>query len=786
MVHPTGPTSASANVRHLHASNRRREQLPAGHGVLHRRGRLRQVRADGIGLRGAGSADNQQRAGVRRGYFHPSVDENTAAGGNIGDPVGATDVDTGDTLTYTLGGTDADSFGIVPSSGQLQTKARLNYEDKKSYTVTVTATDPSNLSDTITVTITVSNVNEAPVVVGQDIGYAENGEGPVATYAATDPEDGEITWRLSGSDHDEFSINEGVIIFDKPPDYEDPSDANRDNIYELTIEASDDANTGRVEITVTVTNVDEAPVITGDATPEYAENGDGLVAIYTATDPEEKTLTWSLNRYDSDKFSISDTGELTFKSPPNYEERADTNRDNVYDLNIEAYDGTHTDTLKVSITVTDVNETPVVTGQSSVDYAENGTGPVDTYTATDPENEQITWSLGGDGSDDFSISATGELTFKSPPNYETNNEYVVTVQASDGNSTGTREVTITVTDVNEAPEFATATTTRAVAENTGAVQNIGAPIEATDPEDDNLIYTLGGTDAASFAIVRSSGQLQTKAPLDHETKDSYTVTVTATDPSNASGTITVTINVTNVEETPKVVGQVIPYAENGTGPVATYKANDPENDEITWSLGGDDRAYFSISTGGELTFITPPDFESPADADTNNVYELTIEAFDNINTGDLDVRVTVTNVNEKPEFPSTETGQRSVLENTDAENDIGDPVKATDPEVNSALYYVLDGAHKDLFTIHITTGQLWTLDPLDYEALAQDFTYSLVVWVSDCKDDNGNTQSGCDENGVSQLRERCQDRCECRGHRHKRGAHVPLRVLHPRHPRKRG
>ena len=68
------------------------------------------------------------------------------------------------------------------------------------------------------------------------------------------------------------------------------------------------------------------------------------------------------------------------------------------------------------------------------------------------------------------------------------------------------------------------------------------------PESDAPTYTLGGTDAASFDIVDTSGQLQTKAPLDYETKDSYTVTVIATDPENASDTIDVTITLTNVEE----------------------------------------------------------------------------------------------------------------------------------------------------------------------------------------------------------------------------------------------
>ena len=62
----------------------------------------------------------------------------------------------GDTLTYTLGGTDAASFDIVAATGQLQTKAALDSATKSTYTVTVTATDTGDLSDTITVTITVT------------------------------------------------------------------------------------------------------------------------------------------------------------------------------------------------------------------------------------------------------------------------------------------------------------------------------------------------------------------------------------------------------------------------------------------------------------------------------------------------------------------------------------------------------------------------------------------------------------------------------------------------------
>ena len=70
-----------------------------------------------------------------------SVAENAASGTNIGTPIAATDPDTDDTLTYSLGGTDTASFRIVSTSGQLRTKAALDYETKSSYAVSVSVSD---------------------------------------------------------------------------------------------------------------------------------------------------------------------------------------------------------------------------------------------------------------------------------------------------------------------------------------------------------------------------------------------------------------------------------------------------------------------------------------------------------------------------------------------------------------------------------------------------------------------------------------------------------------------
>ena len=65
----------------------------------------------------------------------------------------------------------------------------------------------------------------------------------------------------------------------------------------------------------------------------------------------------------------------------------------MYEVTVRASDGNLASTLDVEITVTDVNESGVITGSTSVDYAENGTATVATYSATDPDGDSVTWSV---------------------------------------------------------------------------------------------------------------------------------------------------------------------------------------------------------------------------------------------------------------------------------------------------------------------------------------------------------------------------------------------------------
>ena len=137
--------------------------------------------------------------------------------------------------------------------------------------------------------------------------------------------------------------------------------------------------------------------------------------------------------------------------------------------------------------------------------------------------------------------------------------------------------------------------------------------------------------------------------LDHETNPAYEVTVTARDPEGLSSSVDVTIMVTDVDEAPEItVGGLaisgmtrVDYDEDRRDAVATYVASGPESANARWSLEGDDAADFRISAGGELTFVRAPDYENPADADTDNTYMVTIMADDGtyMNTRDVAVRV---------------------------------------------------------------------------------------------------------------------------------------------------
>ena len=272
---------------------------------------------------------------------------------------------------------------------------------------------------------------------------------------------------------------------------------------------------------------------------------------------------------------------------------------------------------------------------------------------------------------------------------------------TDATADDTVTVNITVTDVNEPPEFDGLTATREVAENTVAGQNIGGPVAATDQDaGDTLTYTLGGTDAAAFDIDASTGQLKTKAPLDYETTTSYAVTVSVRDSKDVDGnpdplqdaSISVTITIINLNE---VATLTLSSLQPQVGTPFTATLNDPDgasNATWAWEKFSDRTNWATISSA------TSPSY-TPVAGDVN--YYLRVTAFytDSHSSdksaqalSEFPVRAVPSETNTGPDFDA-ETADRSIVEGSAADRNIGQPVTATDANAadEGKLTYTLSG-----------------------------------------------------------------------------------------------
>ncbi len=532
-----------------------------------------------------------------------TVAENAAAGSAVGAPVSATH-NAGQVLTYALEGTDKDSFTIDSGTGQIRVAAgtSIDYETKQDYSVTVQARDADPTATEITVTINVTDVNEYPSVItgSSSVAHAENTAASVAVHdyeirseRETDEGD-DIKWTLSGADADDFTIDgDGVLKFKDSPDYEAPTDTGRNNRYNVKVEATDDeGKNAYLAVTVTVTNVQED----GEVTLSTVQPEVGTSLSASLTDPDgvvSGTTTWQWSRKDSGG------------------DRCPTDRP------------AHND-----------SDWADLSGQTSARYT----------------------PIAGDSGYCLRAVATYRDRLESGINVSSHSS-VYPVQARDTS--------------NQLPLFPNqnAAQTITVAENsTGA---LSPRVKAEDEGDkDNLTYTLGGTDAASFTIVwgndpaktnddatQTAGQISVASgtKLDYESKSTYRVTVKATDPSGKSASVAVTIKVTNVNEPPALTldsfvvsgASVVDYPETTTGSVGTYTAAGTKAAGVTWSLSGTDSGDFRISTAGVLTFASQPNFESPADSNRDNEYEVTVRARNSSGNFALrDVTVSVGNVDE--------------------------------------------------------------------------------------------------------------------------------------------
>ena len=524
----------------------------------------------------------------------------------------------------------------------------------------------------------------------------------------------------------------------------------------------------------------ETITISVDENTASGMNAGSAIAVTGNTSNDTLTYSFPTTFF---HFTVDSSGQVKVANVPDFEDRSSYvvplyvrdskgpagNADSIWD-----------DSVKLTINVNDVNERPSISGDDNPEVDENTTA-VGTYTVTDPETADThTWSIDSDTSvaenQDGSLfqihSTLGELSFINAPDYEmpgsattpASNTYQVTIKATDSGSppmSATYELIVDVTNVNEAPDITStgsSHTSITKPEGTGPSDAL-ATYAADDPESgDTLTWSLGGVDAADFTI-NSSGQLRFQALTDYEDPrddgmdNTYNVIVRVRDSKiNTAGstngnadtgvddTINVVVIITNIDEAGTVTLPSTVTAGQSVTATLTDHDGTTSNESWQWSRGNTALGTFTPISGATSNPYTP------VVADIGKYLKATASYTDPHSSGKSATSAASSQVvagNRHPSFPSTETGMRSIDENTGGAAYIGDPVSATDDDGDD-LEYALSGTDASSFNILAGSGQIFLKSGVTYNYEVKS-SYTVIVSVSDEKDDAGMADTVIDD-----------------------------------------
>ena len=694
------------------------------------------------------------------------LEENTPPGEPIGEPVVAT-VSRG-ALRYSLAGAGAEVFAIDASSGQLRTRQGItyNHEARASYAVEVEARDARGGTGRIAVRIAVLDVEEPP---------GKPGAPTVSTFGSTGLR---VTWTAPS--------NEGPDISDYDVEYrargtEDYLDAEhegtttratitglaRETLYEVRVRAANDEGIGEWSATSQgrtpssggggggggggtlppppppVRNV--PPVFDGPMAFTVNEN---LLAVgrVQARDPDSGDPVTGyriVGGADGFLFEIAGTGDLRFRSAPDWEQPSDSESadpssargDNEYVLSVEAAAGIGSRRLTIKGTVTilvadvalEAPDAPGLTRESSTSVRVRWSPPYNTGPAI--EDYDVQYRAAGTNAYADAVHDGLALDAKlEGMNPATNYEARVRAVNADGPSRWSAPGAESMVE-NRAPVFPEAAPARSLTENAGANENIGEPIAAEDADADELEYSLGGADASIFDIDPGTGQLRTRdgATYDHETRARYTLRVNADDGRGGRASVEATINVLDADEPPGA--PTAPTVANATRERLTVAWTAPENSgpAITdyWVRYRDVAAgvVALLTRNGTSREVAIPGLTP------GNSYEIRVRAANAEGNGDWSESTAGSALaNGAPSFAEA-NATRALEENTAERVDVGAPVSATDPEFD-ALVYSLEGTDAASFGIIETIGQLRTRTRADYD-YEEKASYSVTVRAED-------------------------------------------------------
>ena len=570
----------------------------------------------------------------------------------------------------------------------------------------------------------------------------------LATYTYTDPDLKGIDLGLSGTDSEDFTLSSsGVLAFNEAPNFEERADSNRDNRYQVTMEAreqGDGTSVGHLNVTIRVTNVDEPGMVLTNV--EEPRVGQTVRLNLEDEDSGENVREWKWERGEAnspcgtvDSPTVTTWEAISGATSSSY---TPTVVDQGHCISVTAFynDRAGTGRTEQFLTTESVEFGPYFdsdTGTGSIpENASEGRSIGQFRARHSNSGESLTYTLRGRDASFFTIDNNGRLrTSSTPLDYETQPgpEAIMEITVEDNNAqTATIIVTITVSDECRSsgePPCAPGRPSVSSASDTSLRVSWSLPSSITDITDYDLRYQeIGSRGAWREEFNVGPDRTYTVENLTEGT--TYEVQVRARNVNgegewSPSGTGTPGgVNPPpprggsggggggSSNRAPEITGpKSLQYPEHGTELVATYEAQDPEGTEIRWEIEDSDSEHFRISDEGVLRFITPPDYENPIDFRLNNTYEIRLLAFDSgspSRSGRLQVMIEIKRVNELD--PVNGETQSSIAE--DHSGPIGQ-YQAEDPE-GDAIAWSLTGPDAALFQID-EAGTLSLSSALDFE-----------------------------------------------------------------------
>jgi uncharacterized delta-60 repeat protein len=574
-----------------------------------------------------------------------SIAENSANNTTVG-ILSTTDPDAGNTHSYTLPDNAGGRFKISGNQIQVANSSLLNYESATSHTIQVRTTDQGGLNYTKNFTIGVTNVNETPTNISlSSSSIAENSANntTVGILSTTDPDTGNThTYTLSNNAGGRFKLsgNQIQVANSSLLNYESATS------HTIQVRTTDQGGLNYTKnFTIGVTNVNEAPQVNNQSfsIEEHATNG-ATVGTVVANDVDGNSLTYSITAGNDDGiFSInSSTGKITIADSSQLDFETTAN----YNLTVQVKDAVLGDSAIVAVNIINVNDAPEITSTVPTSATEDISYTYD-IVADDPDvGDSLTisaltalpsWLTLTDNGD-------GTATLAGTPTNDEVGGHTIELEVADADgAVDTQNFTVTVTNVNDAPEI-TSTAPTSATQNFTYTYNI-----VVDDPDVGDSLTITGTTLPSWLTLTDNGDgtaTLTGNPTNSDVGD-HTVELQVEDAEGEVATQSFTLKVKNTNDTPTITGTPDTTVDEDTNYSFIPTSEDIDGDVLSFSIQNKpDWATFD-STTGELS-------GTPTNDDVGTISNIVISVSDGTVSVDLPAfDLTVNNVNDAPTITGT-------------------------------------------------------------------------------------------------------------------------------------